>query len=199
MRACVRAGMGLCDRRRRRAAVCALPRVHRAERRPQRCLRLAAHSCRRRRPIRIGRRQAGSHSVAAAECSALPERRAVQWPAHGGCEALRIGYTRQREAQRPLSYWQSTVRSSRAGALLCFALLAPINEGTTSLRTALSRVTERSWKRTLLGFALRSDGEAAAQARRDVRPVGRQRRVDQEAVRCRSRAQRTHGAYLLID
>ena len=82
-------------------------------------LRLAAHSCRRRRPIRIGRRQAGSHSVAAAECSALPERRAVQWPAHGGCEALRIGYTRQREAQRPLSYWQSTVRSSRAGALLC--------------------------------------------------------------------------------
>ena len=78
------------------------------------------------RPIRIGRqagRPAGSHSVAAAECSALPERRAVQWPAHGGCEALRIGYTRQREAQRPLSYWQSTVRSSRAGALLCFALL----------------------------------------------------------------------------
>ncbi len=61
-------------------------------------------------------RQAGSHSVAAAECSALPERRVVQWPAHGGCEALRIGYTRQREAQRPLSYWQSTVRSSRAGA-----------------------------------------------------------------------------------
>jgi hypothetical protein len=45
-----------------------------------------------------------------------------------------------------------------------------------------------------MGFALRSDGEAAAQARRDVRPVGRQRRVDQEAVRCRRRAQRTHSA-----
>ena len=68
----------------------------------------------------IGRqagRHAGSHSVAAAECSALPERRAVHCPAHGGCEALRIGLGSVRRSGHVLAV---TVRS---GPGLCFALL----------------------------------------------------------------------------
>ena len=207
MRACVRAGMGLCDRRRRRAAVCALPRVHRAERRPLRCLRLAAHSCRQggRFESAVGRQAVTVWlPPSAVRCRSGVQCSGRHTAVARGCASGILGSVRRSGHCRTGSRLCDRLGPGLCFALLCFALLcfallAPINEGTTSLRTALSRVTERSWKRTLLGFALRSDGEAAAQARRDVRPVGRQRRVDQEAVRCRSRAQRTHGADRSID